>query len=178
VAVSWSGYFQDFLAGFGRHLPAWMCTTINQAMSTPGLLAHAPHLAGIPIVFNFPAFAIVALITALLVVGIKESARVNSVMVVLKVALVIGFTIVGAYWVKPGNWHPFAPHGFHGILTGASIIFFAYIGFDAISTTAEEAKNPQRDLPIGMIASLVSCTVLYVAVTAVLTGNVPASALG
>ncbi|MGZ3405723.1 MAG: amino acid permease [Polyangia bacterium] len=178
VAVSWSGYFQDFLAGFGLHLPPWMCTTINQAIATPGLMEKAPHLAGIPIVFNFPAFAIVAGITVLLVVGIKESARVNSFMVVLKVALVIGFTVVGAWWVKPANWHPFAPHGFHGIITGASIIFFAYIGFDAISTTAEEAKNPQRDLPIGMIASLVICTVLYVAVTAVLTGMVPSNELG
>jgi APA family basic amino acid/polyamine antiporter len=178
VAVSWSGYFQDFLAGFGVHLPAWMCSTINQALSTPSLLASAPHVAGIPIVFNLPAFVIVMLLTGLLVVGVKESARVNAFMVVLKVALVIGFAVVGTHWVQPANWHPFAPHGFRGILTGASIIFFAYIGFDAISTTAEEAKNPQRDLPIGMFASLAICTVLYVAVTAVLTGMVPAAELG
>jgi basic amino acid/polyamine antiporter, APA family len=178
VAVSWSGYFQDFIAGFGLHLPPWMTTTLDHALSTPGFLDRAPHVLGVPIVFNLPAFAIVALLTVLLVVGIKESARVNSIMVVLKIALVIGFIIVGAYWVKPAHWHPFAPHGWKGVMTGASIIFFAYIGFDAISTTAEEAKNPQRDLPIGMIASLAICTVLYVAVTVVLTGMVPSSELG
>jgi APA family basic amino acid/polyamine antiporter len=155
-----------------------MCTTINHAHDTPGLIAQAPHLFGIPLIFNFPAFAIVALLTVLLVVGIKESARVNSVIVALKIVLVIAFVAIGAFWVKPANWHPFAPHGFSGIMTGASIIFFAYIGFDAISTTAEEAKNPQRDLPIGMIASLVICTVLYIAVTVVMTGMVPSSELG
>jgi APA family basic amino acid/polyamine antiporter len=176
--VSWSGYFKSFLAGFGMHMPAWMSTTVNEAMNTPGLLDKAPHLFGIPIVFNFPAFAIVALLTVLLIVGIKESARVNSVIVGLKIILVIAFVAVGAFWIKPENWHPFAPHGFNGVLTGASVIFFAYIGFDAISTTAEEAKNPQRDLPIGMIASLVICTVLYIAVTVVLTGMVPANELG
>jgi APA family basic amino acid/polyamine antiporter len=178
VAVSWSGYFQDFLAGFGMHLPAWMCTTINHAHDTPGLIEHAPHLFGIPLIFNFPAFAIVAALTVLLVRGVKESARVNSVIVALKIALVIAFIAIGAFWVQPANWHPFAPHGFVGIMSGASIIFFAYIGFDAISTTAEEAKNPQRDLPIGMIGSLVICTVLYIAVAAVLTGMVPSSELG
>ena len=178
VAVSWSGYFQSFLAGFGVHLPDWMVTTINHARETPGLLAHAPHVFGIPIVFNLPAFAVVALLTVLLVVGVKESARVNAVIVGIKVLLVIGFIAVGAFWVAPANWHPFAPNGFVGIMSGASLIFFSYIGFDAISTTAEECKNPQRDLPIGMIASLGICTVLYVAVTAVLTGMVPWQNLG
>ncbi len=178
VAVSWSGYFNSFLQGFGLHLPAWICSTINQARANPQILADAPHLGGIPIVFNFPAFAIVAALTVLLVIGVKESARVNSVIVVVKIALVLAFIAVGSFWVKPENWHPFAPNGFHGIMTGASIIFFSYIGFDAISTTAEEAKNPQRDLPIGMIASLAVCTVLYIAVTAVLTGMVPSAQLG
>ncbi|MDB4968843.1 MAG: putative amino acid permease YhdG [Myxococcales bacterium] len=178
VAVSWSGYFQSFLAGFGMRMPAWMATTVNHAHDTPGLIEQAPHLFGVPIIFNFPAFAIVALLTVLLVVGVKESARVNSFIVGLKIILVLGFIAVGAFWVKPANWHPFAPNGFAGVMTGASIIFFSYIGFDAISTTAEEAKNPQRDLPIGMITSLVVCTVLYVAVTAVLTGMVPSSELG
>ncbi|HJZ84387.1 MAG TPA: amino acid permease, partial [Polyangia bacterium] len=166
VAVSWSGYFRDFLGGFGLHLPAWMATTINHARDTPGLLASAPHVFGIPIVLNFPALAIVALLTVLLVIGVKESARLNSVMVGLKIVLVLGFVAVGAFYVQPANWHPFAPHGFTGVMTGASIIFFSYIGFDAISTTAEEARNPQRDLPIGLIASLLICTVIYVAVTA------------
>ena len=178
VAVSWSGYFQAFVEGFGLHLPDWMISTVDHARSTPGLLEHAPHLFGIPIVFNLPAFAIVALLTVLLVVGVKESARVNSVIVAVKIVLVIGFVAVGAFWISPANWHPFAPHGFSGIMSGASLIFFSYIGFDAISTTAEEAKNPQRDLPIGMIASLAICTVLYIAVTAVLTGMVPSSELG
>src|SRR5205823_1755577 len=141
VAVSWAGYFRDFLAGFGLHLPPWMATTINHARDTPGLLANAPHLFGIPIVFNFPALAIVAVLTVLLVIGIKESARLNSIMVGLKLVLVLAFIAVGAFYVTPANWHPFAPHGFTGIMTGASIIFFSYIGFDAISTTAEEAKN-------------------------------------
>jgi len=176
VAVSWSGYFQDLLAGFGLHLPGWMVTNYNHL--TPELSAAAPHLFGAPLVFNFPAFAIVALLTVLLVIGIRESARFNAVMVFLKVLLVIGFIAVGAFYVKPTNWHPFVPNGFTGIMTGASLVFFAYIGFDAVSTTAEEAKNPQRDLPIGMIASLIVCTILYVAVTAVLTGMMPYTKLG
>jgi basic amino acid/polyamine antiporter, APA family len=176
--VSWSGYFKSFVEGFGAHLPAWLVSTINQAQADPRILHEAPHLLGIPIVFNLPAGVIVALITVLLVVGIKESARVNSIIVGLKLVLVLAFIAIGAFWVAPANWHPFAPNGFHGIMAGASIIFFSYIGFDAISTTAEECKNPQRDLPIGMIASLIICTVLYVAVTAVLTGMVPSSQLG
>ena len=178
VAVSWASYFQSFLRGFGMHLPDWMAMSIKQARATPGVFEHAPHLAGIPIIVNLPAFFIVALLTVLLVIGVKESARVNSIIVGLKVILVIAFAAIGAFWVAPANWHPFAPNGFHGIMAGASIIFFSYIGFDAISTTAEECKNPQRDLPIGMIASLIICTVLYVVVTAVLTGMVASSQLG
>jgi basic amino acid/polyamine antiporter, APA family len=178
VAVSWAAYFKSFLAGLGLNLPGWMSTTINQAQATPGLFESAPHLFGVPIVFNLPAFAIVALLTVVLVVGVKESARLNAGMVVLKLVLVVGFIAVGAFYVIPANWHPFAPNGFTGIMSGASIIFFAYIGFDAVSTTAEEAKNPQRDMPIGMIGSLVICTVLYVGVAAVLTGMVKSNALG
>ncbi len=178
VAVSWSGYFKSFVEGFGVHVPAWLVSTINQAQANPQIFRDAPHLFGIPIVCNLPAAAIVALITVLLVVGVKESARVNSIIVALKIVLVLAFIAIGSFWVAPANWRPFAPNGFHGIMAGASIIFFSYIGFDAISTTAEEAKNPQRDLPIGMIASLIICTVLYVAVTAVLTGMVPSSQLG
>jgi APA family basic amino acid/polyamine antiporter len=178
VAVSWSSYFKSFVEGFGVHLPGWMVSTINQARANPEIFAHAPHIAGIPIVFNLPAAAIVSLLTVLLVVGVKESARVNTAIVGIKIILVLGFIAIGAFWVKPDNWHPFAPHGFKGIITGASVIFFAYIGFDAISTTAEECKNPQRDLPIGMIASLLICTVLYIGVTVVLTGMVPSGELG
>jgi len=178
VAVSWSGYFQAFLDGFGVHMPAWMCSTVDQAHANPDIVANAPHLFGIAIVFNLPAGAIVGLLTWLLVVGIKESAWLNTVMVVLKLVLVIAFIAVGAFWVKSDNWHPWAPHGFTGVMTGASIIFFSYIGFDAISTTAEEAKNPQRDLPRSMIASLVICTVFYIGVTLVLTGLVPTKDLG
>ena len=178
VAVSWSGYFKSFVEGFGFHIPDWLISTVNQARANPQILHDAPHIFGIPIVLNLPAGAIVALLTVLLVIGVKESARVNSVIVALKVVLVIAFIAIGVKWVAPANWHPFAPNGFHGVMTGASIIFFSYIGFDAISTTAEEAKNPQRDLPIGMIASLIICTVLYIAVTAVLTGMVPSSQLG
>jgi basic amino acid/polyamine antiporter, APA family len=178
VAVSWSDYFKSFLAGFGVHLPDWLSTTLNHARDTPGLLDAAPHLLGIPIVFNLPAGAIVALLTVLLVLGVQESSRVNAAMVALKLAIVVGFVAVGAFYVKPENWVPFAPSGFSGIMSGAAIIFFAYIGFDAISTTAEEAKNPQRDLPRGMIATLVVCTVLYIGVTLVLTGMVPWQQLG
>jgi basic amino acid/polyamine antiporter, APA family len=178
VAVSWSSYFQSFLAGFGWHMPDWLTSTVNQAHANPEIIAHAPHLFGVAIVCNLPAFLIVAAITVLLVVGIKESARVNSFIVGIKIILVLVFIAIGAFWIKPQNWHPFAPNGFKGVMTGASIIFFSYIGFDAISTTAEEAKNPQRDLPIGMIASLVICTVLYIVLTAVLTGMVPWHQLG
>lgn len=178
VAVSWSGYFKSFIEGFGVHFPAWLISTIDQARANPEILKNAPHLGSIPIVFNLPAISIVALLTVLLVVGVKESARVNSIIVGIKILLVIGFIAIGAFWIAPANWHPFAPNGFHGIMAGASIIFFSYIGFDAISTTAEEAKNPQRDLPLGMILSLIICTLLYVAVTAVLTGMVPSSELG
>ncbi len=176
VAVSWSGYFQDLLAGVGVHLPAWAGTNYNQA--TAQALAGAPHLFGLPIVLNLPACAIVALLTVLLVIGVKESARLNNWMVALKVLLLIGFVAAGAFYVTPANWHPFAPNGFSGVMTGASLVFFAYIGFDAISTTAEEARDPQRDLPRGMVLSLAICTVLYVAVTIVLTGIAHWSKLG
>lgn len=178
VAVSWSGYFQDLLRGFGIEIPRWLATNYNTAMRSPEILASAPHCFGIPIFFNLPAVVIVAFITIILVVGIRESSNFNAVIVGIKLVVVIGFIVVGVKYVKPAHWVPFMPNGWTGVLTGASLVFFAYIGFDAISTTAEEARNPQRDLPIGMIASLVICTVLYVAVTAVLTGIVPYQQLG
>jgi basic amino acid/polyamine antiporter, APA family len=176
VAVSWSGYFQQLLRGFGLEIPFWLGSNYNAV--PPELLGQAPHLLGFPIVVNLPAVAIVALITMVLVVGIRESSQFNTAMVVVKL-LVLGFFIVaGALYVQPENWTPFAPHGWRPVITSAALIFFAYIGFDAISTAAEETRNPQRDLPIGMIASLIICTVLYVAVAAVLTGMVPYTLLG
>ena len=138
----------------------------------------APHLAGIPIIFNLPAFLIVMLVTYVLVRGISESAWFNTAMVVLKLAIIAFFVLVGAFYVKPENWTPFAPNGFAGISSAAAIIFFAYIGFDAVSTAAEETKNPQRDMPIGMIASLVVCTIIYIIVALVLTGMLPYTELG
>jgi APA family basic amino acid/polyamine antiporter len=155
VAIGWSGYFQRILRGFGVELPAWM--------------AAAPP-AG---VVNVPAVIIVLIIMVLLVVGVKESARFNAVMVAVKIAAVLFFIAAGVAFVKPENWSPFAPYGWSGIMAAGAVVFFAYIGFDAVSTTAEEAKNPQRDLPIGIIASLVICTVLYIAVAAVLSGIIP-----
>jgi basic amino acid/polyamine antiporter, APA family len=178
VAVSWAEYFKSLLAGLGLHLPAWMSTTIDHARATPGLMEAAPHLLGVPIVFNLPAGFIIAVLTVLLVLGVQESARVNTAMVLLKLVTVVGFVAVGAFYVAPPNWQPFAPNGLRGVLSGASLIFFAYIGFDAVSTTAEEAENPQKDIPRAMIATLAVCTVLYVLVTAVLTGMVPWQKLG
>ena len=140
-------------------------------------LLAAPSIFGVEIGFNLPAFVIALLITWILVVGIKESARFNATIVAIKVAVVLFVIILGIKYVNFSNWgsdwHSFAPYGFSGIGAGAAYIFFAYIGFDAVSTTAQEAKNPQRDLPIGIIVSLVVCTVLYIAVAGILTGMVP-----
>ena len=158
VAVGWSGYFQRILAGFDLHLPIWM-------MAAPAAASGA--------VINLPAVLIVVGIMVLLVVGVRESARFNAAMVAIKLAAVLFFIAVGVTYVKPANWSPFMPYGFPGVMTGAAVVFFAYIGFDAVSTTAEEAKNPSRDLPIGIIASLVVCTILYLAVAAILSGIVP-----
>jgi APA family basic amino acid/polyamine antiporter len=139
-------------------------------------LLGAPQLFGMEIGFNLPAFIIALVITTILVIGIKESARFNTGIVVIKVSVVLFVIALGSHYINRANWgtdwHSYAPHGFAGIGAGAAYIFFAYIGFDAVSTTAQEAKNPQRDLPIGMIASLAICTVLYIAVAGVLTGMV------
>jgi basic amino acid/polyamine antiporter, APA family len=197
VAVSWSGYFQELLAGMGWGIPPWLGTDYRAAGHAakevaaavasgvdPATLAgslraaadawnHAPQIIGIPVIFNLPAFLIVALITWVLVVGIKESANFTSAMVVLNLSIIAFFVLVGVFYVKPGNWTPFAPNGFRGISSAAAIIFFAYIGFDAVSTAAEETRNPQRDMPIAMMASLIICTVIYILVAVVLTGMVP-----
>ena len=158
VSIGWSGYFQRILAGFGVSLPAWMA-------AAPGTLPGA--------IVNLPAVLIVLAITTLLVVGIRESARFNATMVAIKLVAVVFFILAGFKFVKPENWSPFAPYGWSGIMAAGAVVFFAYIGFDAVSTTAEEAKNPKRDLPIGIIASLVICTFLYIVVSAILSGIVP-----
>jgi APA family basic amino acid/polyamine antiporter len=197
VSVSWSGYFVELLNTFGVHLPTWLITDYRSAAkaaaalasgtATPAMLAistalaDAPRIGGVPIVFNLPAVAIVAGITALLVRGVKESARANTAMVVLKVLIVLAFVIVGAFYVKPSNYVAhggFAPNGFRGIGTAAALIFFAYIGFDAVSTASEEARDAKRDMPFAILASLVVCTVLYILVALVLSGVAPWNQVG
>jgi len=174
VAISWANYFNTLLEGLGINLPRWLTIDYRTAhQKVPAIVAEAPHLFGIPIVFNILAFAIVALITVVLVWGVKESARFNAVMVGIKLVVLGFFVFVSFRFIKPANWTPFAPNGFEGISTGAAIIFFAYIGFDAVSTTAEECRNPKRDMPIGIIGSLIICTVVYVVIAAVFTGMVP-----
>jgi APA family basic amino acid/polyamine antiporter len=159
VAIGWSGYFQRILdVYFGVQLPVWMS-------AAPTALPGA--------VINLPAVVIVLFITALLVYGVRESARFNAVIVAIKLAVVLFFIVMGVRHVEPVHWQPFAPYGWAGIMGAGAVVFFAYIGFDAVSTTAEEARNPKRDMPIGIISSLVICTVLYIAVAAILAGMVP-----
>ncbi|MSO49261.1 MAG: amino acid permease, partial [Acidobacteria bacterium] len=178
VAISWSDYFMSLLRGIGIDLPAWLTTGYRTAaLSTVpeirGLLDTAPRLMGVPVLINLPAFGIVMLVTWLLLRGVKETSRVNNVMVWIKLAALALFIGVGVMNIDTANYVPFAPNGFTGIHQGAAIVFFAYIGFDAISTAAEETKNPQRNLPIGILGGLAICTVIYVVVGAVLTGLVP-----
>lgn len=171
VAISWSGYFNNLLGGLGLSLPSWLASNYDSA--TPAIIAAAPHIAGIPIILNLPAFIIVVLVTYLAYVGIQESKRSANFMVALKILVILFVIVVGFFYVNKANWNPFMPNGFAGVLKGVSAVFFAYIGFDAISTTAEECENPQRDLPKGMIYSLIICTVLYILISFVLTGMVP-----
>jgi basic amino acid/polyamine antiporter, APA family len=178
VAISWGDYFTTLLRGVDISLPAWLITGYRTALlsSNPdvhGLLDTAPQLAGIPIIVNLPAAGIVLLITWLLLRGVRETSSVNNVMVVIKLLALALFVGVGMMNVNADNYTPFAPNGFTGIHQGAAIVFFAYIGFDAISTAAEETKNPQRNLPIGILGGLAICTLIYVIVGAVLTGLVP-----
>lgn len=177
VAISWGNYFRTLLSDLGINFPLWLATDYRTAAKIPGLYESAPHIFGIPIVFNVLALGIVALITIVLVWGIKESAGFNAVMVCIKIIVLLFFIVVALYFVSPGgmvkNWAPFQPNGWKGTFTGAALVFFAYIGFDAVSTVAEETKNPSRDLPIGIIASLVICTFFYVLVAAVFTGIMP-----
>jgi APA family basic amino acid/polyamine antiporter len=174
VAIAWSGYFASLLRAFGIELPFWLCHSYRDvALSYPDRLGELPLAFGAPVAVNVPAMLIVALITWVLVLGIKESARVNNAMVVLKLLVLALFVGVGAFYVDPANWQPFAPNGWRGIHQGAAIVFFAYIGFDAVSTAAEETKNPQRAMPIGILLSLGICTLIYAVVGAVATGLVP-----
>lgn len=183
VAISWGDYFNSLVRAVGIQLPAWLTTGYRTALlsSNPdihGLLDTAPHLFGFPILLNIPAFAIVMLITWLLLRGARESATANTIMVVIKLIVLVLFCGVGLMNIHPAYYTPFAPNGFTGIHQGAAIVFFAYIGFDAISTAAEETKNPQRNLPIGILGGLAICTLIYVVIGAIITGMVPYTELG
>ena len=178
VAISWGDYFTTLLEGFGIHLPVWLTTGYRTALLSAdpaihGLLTSAPRIAGLPILVDVPAFAIVMVITWLLLRGAKESATANNIMVVIKLLALGLFVAVGVTHINPQNYTPFAPNGFTGIHQGAAIVFFAYIGFDAISTAAEETRDPNRNLPLGILGGLAICTVIYVIIGAVLTGMVP-----
>jgi len=160
VAVGWSGYFQSLLSGFGIALP-------DALSAAPGARE------GVETLFNLPAFLIMMVLTAMLSLGMRESARANNVMVVIKIAVVLLFIAVGVGHVKPENWTPFMPFGAGSVMSAAALVFFAFIGFDAVTSAAEEVKNPARDLPIGIIGSLIVCAILYVVVAAIMTGIVP-----
>jgi basic amino acid/polyamine antiporter, APA family len=177
VAISWANYFKTLVSGFGITIPDWISTDYRTAARIPGLLASAPHIFGVPIVFNILAFGIVAAITVVLVIGIRESATMNTTMVVLKLIVLGFFVAVGWHYMKGENFHPFMPNGWAGVQAGAAIVFFAYIGFDAVSTVAEETRNPTRDLPIGIVGSLIISTLIYILVAAVFTGIIPFSVL-
>ena len=196
VAIAWAAYFHQLFEGMGVHIPAWLAVDYRSAHQAADAVAAAggavspanalafeawtnhPTILGIPLILNFLSALIVAAVTYLLVIGIKESARANNVMVAIKIVILLFFIGIGSLYVKPGNWSPFMPNGFVGVWTGASLIFFAFIGFDAISTAAEECKNPGRDMPIGIIGSLVFCTIIYIATAFVLTGVQPWDQLG
>ncbi len=177
VAVSWSGYFCEFLRGFHLEFPRYLATDLRAALHSPEILAAAPRVLGIPLIFNLPAVAIVAAITLVLSIGIKESSWFNGVMVGIKLLVLALFVVTGACYVRPANWHPFAPNGWSGIQAGAAVVFFAFIGFDAVSTASEECRRPERDMPIGILGSLAICTVIYVVVAVVLTGMIPSGQL-
>lgn len=201
VAISWSGYFNNLLEGFHIGLPGWLATNASNAhagydeavkalasgqklealsknakMGYDAIL-HAPIIAGWKFIINLPALIIVFLITILAYIGIKESKKSTNFMVIFKICVIIFVIAIGFFYVDTSNWDPFLPNGMTGVLAGVSSVFYAYIGFDAISTTAEECKNPQRDLPKGMIYSLLICTVLYILIALVLTGMVHYSEL-
>ena len=198
VAISWSGNLSSFLHNIGLHIPDFLCTSFLEAkngstkylelisqhdpaaadyLSLHTTWTNAPHLGSLPFILNIPALAITVLITYLVYIGIKESRRVGNIMVAFKLLVVFAVIAIGFFYVNPANWVPFMPNHFSGVMKGVSAVFFAYIGFDAISTTAEECKNPQRDLPRGMFYSLIICTILYILIALVLTGMVHYSKL-
>lgn len=160
VSVGWSGYFQSLLMGFGLELPRVLT-------AAPGAVP------GVETWFNLPALVIMLVLTTMLSWGVRESARLNNIMVLIKVGVVLLFIVVGARHVQPANWQPFMPYGMNGVMSAAALVFFAFIGFDAVTSAAEEVKRPERDLPIGIIGSLAACAVLYVVVSAIMTGIVP-----
>jgi len=193
VAISWSKYFTNLLEGFHIHIPGFLTMDYLSAfrgyeqlqkLKTSGgaidenvklaatAWTGAPQIGSLKLIADLPALVIVFLITWLVYIGIKETKKATNAMVMLKIAVVLGVIVLGFFYIKPANWHPFMPNGFAGVMKGVSGVFFAYIGFDAISTTAEECENPQRDLPRGMIYSLIICTVLYILIALVLTGMV------
>jgi basic amino acid/polyamine antiporter, APA family len=187
IAFSWSGYFTNLLESFHIHLPEWL--TINyksahaaflESKSGEGLLAwqNAPTIGSLKVIFDLPAVLINILITYLVYKGTKESKNISNAMVYIKLAIILLVIIVGAFYIDINNWTPFMPNGFTGVMGGVSAVFFAYIGFDAVSTLAEESKNPQRDLPRGMIYSLIICTVVYIILALVITGMVSYTLLG
>ncbi len=187
IAFSWSGYFTNLLETFGVHLPEWL--TINYQSAHDAVLANktgegftawntAPVIGGLRIIFDLPAVLINVLITYLVYRGTKESRNISNLMVYIKLIIIVLVIIVGAFYIDIDNWTPFMPNGFGGVMAGVSAVFFAYIGFDAVSTLAEESKNPQRDLPKGMINSLLICTIVYIILALVITGMVSYTQLG
>ncbi|WP_423740334.1 amino acid permease [Flavobacterium columnare] len=187
IAFSWSGYFTNLLESFGLHLPEWLTINYKSAhvaflenKTGEGYLAwqNAPEIAGLKIIFDMPAVLINVLITYLIYRGTSESKNVSNFMVYLKLVVIVLVIAVGAFYIDIDNWTPFMPNGFKGVMAGVSAVFFAYIGFDAVSTLAEESKNPQHDLPRGMIYSLVVCTIVYIILALVLTGMVKYDLLG
>lgn len=190
IAISWSGYFISMLQGFGIHWPDWLSidywnahrafiesqihplTVSANDLKLSQIYQSAPEISGIKIIFNLPAGLITFLVTTLAYVGIKESTRISNILVWIKLTVIIGIILIGVFYIKPENWSPFLPNGLGGVMGGVAAVFFSFIGFDSISTTAEEAKNPQKDLPRAMLYCIIICTVLYAGIALVLTGMV------
>jgi APA family basic amino acid/polyamine antiporter len=179
VAISWASYLNDVLThAFGVTIPPWLCTDLRTALRSEAIVSSAPHLFGVPIIMNLPAVLIVALVTWVLVIGVKESAVVNNIMVLVKFLILLLFVVVGFNYVRTEHFTPFLPGGWAGVQAGAAIIFFSFIGFDAVSTAAEETRNPKRDIPVGIFGSLIICTLIYILVAFVLVGIIPYAELG